>query len=124
MADMDTPEDLASFSEEKAKALGAKLKDLTIELAGDAVELTAEQAIDLLALSEGAVKAIAGDDRLAAHLKAQLSLQRFSAEARAYLEAAEFRKAFADAIVEVAKEIVVEGAPIVVKLLVGALGAA
>ena len=122
MGDKGTTGDLEDLAARKVKELSDKLITRTIELAGDAVELAGDQVADLLELTVGAVQALMGDKRIAAHVKAQLSLQSFSGQARAYLELVEFRRAFADALTEVAKEIATEGAPMVLAMLLGSLG--
>ena len=122
MADKGTTGDLEDMAARKVKDLSDKLTARTLELAGDAAGLVGDQVVDLLELSIGAVQGLLGDKRIAAHVNAQLKLQSFSGQARAYLELVEFRKAFADALVETAKEIATEGAPIVLSMLLGSLG--
>lgn len=124
MADKGTTGNLEDMAEAAVGRLGEKLKARTIELAGDAVTLAGEQVVDLLELSGTAVRALMGDERAAAHTKAQLALQSFSGQARAYLELVEFREAFKNALIEVAKEIVFEGGPVVLSMLLGSLAGA
>lgn len=96
----------------------------TLDYATGLVDLTAEQAVDLVALADDAAEALAGDERALAHLRAQLGLQVFSAQARAYLESVKFRRALAAALVDVAQELAVEGAKFAARALAEALASA
>lgn len=101
------------------------VKARTLDYATGLVELTGEQLVDLAELADDAAEALAGDERALAHLEAQLAAQAFSAQARAYLESLQFRKALAAALVDVAqemaKDLVTRGAQLAAKTLAEAL---
>lgn len=117
MADKGTTGDLASEFEN----LGQKILNRTMVLGDGLIELTAEQLVDLAEMTEDIALAIAGDKRAELHVKAQLSLKKFSIEARAWLEMDTFRKAVADAILEVVGALVSQGAKLVGEALASAL---
>jgi len=96
--------------EEKAKAIGGKLKSRALELAkqaGEAAkELTEEQLehLDILTVEMG--KAILGDEGAKLKLDASLALRNFGAQAQAYLEAQEIVDAVVQALKEIGEELV------------------
>jgi len=117
VGDKGTTGDLRSEFEN----LGQKILNRTMVLGDGLIDLTAEQLVDLAEMTEDIALAIAGDKRVELHVKAQLSLKKFSTEARAWLETDTFRKAVADAILEVVGTLVSQGAKLVGKALASAL---
>ncbi len=117
MGDKGTGGDMASEFE----GLGDKILARTLELGEGLIDLTEGQLKDLGAITDTAGKAIAGDERLQKHLIAQLSLRKFSSEARAYLEIVAFREAVAQAILDVVGALVSQGAKLAGEALAGAL---
>ena len=101
--------------------LGLRILSRTMVLGEGLIDLTADQLVDLGEMTEDIALAIAGDKRVELHVKAQLSLKKFTAEARAWLEVDQFRKAVADAILEIVGALVSTGAKRVGEALAGAL---
>ena len=117
MGDKGTGGELKSEFE----GIAARLQAKTLSIAGDAVVLVGDQITDFAELADGVALALSGDDRVAAHMKAQLALTVFSDEARAYLAGVEFRKALSQAILEIVGSLVSQGAKLAGEALAGAL---
>lgn len=121
MADKGTTGDLEGQAKDELAKLGERLKSATLDLAGDAIALTEDQLKDFASLADDVALAIGGDERAKVHVEAQLALQKFTDHARAYLALAEFRRAFADAILAVVSNLATAGAQFAGEALAGLL---
>ena len=95
---MSEPEAFAPTAAE----LLEKIKDRARANGADPVALAEDQLVHLASLSDGLAGALGGDERLQAHLSAQLAQAAFSAKAEAYLEAVAWRKAIQEVLTEIA----------------------